>query len=84
MMDSNYTFKGIVKSQMLRLRKLCPQNKEFLAVEKLRERDASVDEILNDAGSPQRVLSEKSAQIIEKEDKIRWVTLAHSNSENEI
>ena len=51
----SFTFKGIVKSQMLRLRRLCSRNEDFIeAIKQLRERcvnsgynDAVVDDILN-------------------------------------
>ena len=89
----NYTFKGIIKSQMLRLRRLGSQNEDFfMAVDKLRERCINsgydkdiIDEILKDAGNLQRVLSSRSVETTDEEkEKIRWVTMAHSKSEVEI
>ena len=62
-----YTFKGIVKSQMFRLRRLCSRNEDYAtAITGLRERCANsgydkkmVDEVLKDAESLQRTLTRR-------------------------
>ena len=88
-----YTFKGIVKSQMFRLRRLCSRNEDYVtAIMGLRERCANsgydkkmVDEVLKDAESLQRTLTRrKQVEDIEPDCKIRWVTMAKSNAEKEI
>ena len=86
-----FTFKGIVRSQMYRLRRLCSKDDDFrAAIENLKVRCSNagydkemVDEILAEAGDLKRELRGKQ---IRRDDmfKIRWVTLAHSKSEKEI
>ena len=88
----SFTFKGIVKSQMTRLRRLCSRNEDFaIAIEQLRQRctnsgynKETVNEILKNAENLPRNL--RSSRKIENNSvcKIRWVTMAHSSYEKEI
>ena len=88
----SFTFKGIVKSQMLRLRRLCSRNEDFVeAIEQLRERclnsgynEEVVDDILKEAGNLERSLSTKTKMDNGTRHKIRWVTMSHSYSETEV
>ena len=87
-----YTFKGIVKSQMQRLRRLCSRDGDFrTAIEGLRTRCHNsgydrnmVSDILNEAASLKRELSYKfNRPETDETNKIRWVTLSGSSFEKE-
>lgn len=88
----NYTFRGIVKGQLYRLRRLCSRKVDFDAgVEGLRVRCLSsgydmkmVDEILSSKDSLIRTLSPHRNQINDDIIKIRWVILANSRVEGDI
>ena len=79
----SFTFKGIVKSQMYRLRRLCSKNDDFQAsLEELRLRcynsgysHSMVDGVLQNAAELKREFTPKQ-RIEEKITKIRWVVLA--------
>ena len=90
----NFTFKGIVKSQMYRLRRLCSRDSDYkTALNGLKLRcknsgydDTMVEEILKDAESLQRRIAQKK-DIKDEEDtqhSIRWITLAKSVMEQDI
>ena len=86
-----YTFGGIVKSQMLRLRRLCSRDADFKsAIEGLRSRchnsgynQTMVNDIIKEATSLKRDLSYKFRPVNEEMNKIRWVTLSGSSFERE-
>jgi hypothetical protein len=89
---ADYTFKGIVKSQMYRLRRLCSREDDYLsAIAGLKKRcinsgydQLMVNEILSSAKDLRREI--KTVQNIEQNDinKIRWITLSHSCFEKDI
>ena len=84
--------KGIVKSQMYRLRRLCSREDDYLsAIAGLKKRcinsgydQIMVNEILSSAKDLRREI--KTVQNIEQNDihKIRWITLSHSCFESDI
>ncbi len=86
----DYTFKGIVKSQMYRLRRLCSKDEDFRAsLEELRLRcynsgysRTMVDGILVNAASLKREFNPKR-RAEETINKIRWVVLSGSKFEKE-
>ena len=86
----DYTFKGIVKSQLKRLRRLCSKNDDFLtSIELLRTRCYNsgyerkmVDDILKDAHLIKRDFR-PSPPSVETITRIRWVILAGSKFEKE-
>ena len=88
----SYTFKGIVKSQMYRLRRLCSRDEDYVAaIDGLRERCKNssydmevVENILKDAPDIVRNINQKKKPK-ESDDvyKIRWVTMSHSAAEKE-
>ncbi len=89
----SYTFKGIVKSQMYRLRRLCSRQEDYeIAMENLKMRCINsgydkemVEGILEQAGDLQRELSRKRNVLKNEETyKIRWITMAHSREDKEI
>ena len=89
----NYTFKGIVKSQMYRLRKLCSRDTDFdTAITGLRKRCLNsgydikmIDEILGSAKDLRRDISTTHRRDEPNDShKIRWVTLSHSCFESDI
>ena len=88
----SYTFNGIVKSQMHRLRRLCSRNEDYeIAIQNLKERCANsgydmdmVGKILKDAGDIPREITNKKAKDPSDVCKIRWVTMSHSHAEKEI
>ena len=79
-----HCFKGIVKSQLTRLRRLCSKDSDFMeAVDKLRDRclnsgyDADmVHQILANASTMKRVLTPDDKVKEEEFEVIRWVVLA--------
>ena len=87
-----FTFKGIVRSQMYRLRRLCSRQEDYdTAINGLRERCKNsdydmqmVEDVLKDANNIERQLSRKHTVKNEDIYKIRWVTMAKSSSEEEI
>jgi hypothetical protein len=88
----SYTFKGIIKSQLYRLRRLCSRKEDFdAAVLNLRERcllsgydEKMVDEILSKKDSLLRTLVPYSNRFNGDTIKIRWVILSNSRFENDI
>ena len=86
----NFTFKGIVKSQMQRLRRLCSKDSDYkTSIDLLKVRCYSsgydktmVDNILGEAQLLTRDFSSKP-RVEETINKIRWVTLAGSTFEKE-
>ena len=88
----NYVYKGIVKSQMIRLRRLCSRDYDFNhAINSLRERCLKsgydmdmVDEILNTSSSLSRTISKQRMNVLETSEEIRWITLSNSNYDREI
>ena len=88
----SYTFKGIVKSQMYRLRRLCSRQEDFdMAIVNLKTRcidsgydQKMVEEVLVEAVDLQRELNGSRKLANEDMYKIRWITMAHSTSEKEI
>ena len=89
---ADYTFKGIVKSQMYRLRKLCSRDEDFIsAIAGLKERCinsgydlAMVNEILSSANDLNREIKTTHNITIDDTHKIRWIILSHSCFENDI
>ena len=87
-----FTFMGIVKSQMYRLRRLCSRDEDYKeAIQNLKKRclnsgydEEKVDSILNEADNVQRSLTRRHRPDNQDISKIRWVTLAHSVVEDEI
>ena len=88
----NYTFKGIVKSQMYRLRKLCSRDNDFtFAIAELKKRCINsgydtnmVEEILRGAHNLEREISTNRCLEPNDSHKIRWVTLSHSCFDSDI
>ena len=88
----SYTFKGIVKSQMYRLRRLCSRQEDYeAAIKDLHERcinsgydEEMVNDVLSEAVALQRTLGRKRVTPTEETYRIRWVMMAHSKSEKEI
>ena len=86
----NYTFKGIVKSQMQRLRRLCSKDDDYkTSINQLKVRcynsgyeKTMVDDILAEAQSLTRDFRSKP-RVEETVNKIRWVVLAGSTFEKE-
>ena len=87
-----HCFKGIIKSQMLRLRRLCSRDCDFHdAITKLKERCINsgydvklVDNILSHADALDRVLTSKVRDISDSFYKIRWVVLSGTPYERQI
>ena len=87
-----HCFKGIVKSQMTRLRRLCSKDIDFLeAISKLRQRcinsgydSVMVDGILAQASTLERVLTPRIRNINTDTHIIRWVVLSRTNYEKQI
>ena len=87
-----YAFKGIIKSQLFRIRRLCSREEDFAeAVESLKLRclnsgydQTVVEDILKEAQNIPRSLQIKEREENEEAHKIRWVTLAHSTVEEEM
>ena len=88
-----HCFKGIIKSQMHRLRRLCSRNNDFMdAIKQLRERCINsgydidlVEGILMQANSLERDLSPKiNLPVTSNIHKIRWVVLAGTPYEKQI
>ena len=89
----DYTFKGIVKSQMYRLRKLCSREVDYVsAIAELKKRclnsgydPTMVSDILKSATDLKREITSTTHHIEQNDNhKIRWVTLSHSCFENDI
>ena len=87
-----YAFKGIIKSQLFRIRRLCSREEDFAeAVESLKLRclnsgydQAVVEDILKEAQNIPRSLQIKERKENEEAHKIRWITTAHSTVEEEM
>jgi hypothetical protein len=87
-----HCFKGIVKSQMLRLRRLCSKNSDFIdAIAKLRQRCMNsgydmvmVDSILGQANTLTRELIRNIRDNSEEKHSIRWVVLSGVAYERQI
>ena len=87
-----YAYKGIIKSQLLRLRRLCSRDFDFnIAIQNLRERcvnsgyDASlVDQILSTSSGLTRNISPKIYTVVQTNEVIRWITLSNSHYDQEI
>ena len=86
----SYTFKGIVKSQMQRLRRLCSRDSDYeTSIDLLKGRcydsgydKTMVDSILQEAPLLTRDFSSK-LHVQESISKIRWIILAGSTFEKE-
>ena len=86
------TFKGIVKSQMYRLRKLCSRDNDFtIAIADLKKRCLNsgyqtnmIEEILRSAKDLRRKISTNQRTEPSDSHKIRWVTLSHSCFDSDI
>ena len=87
-----HCFKGIVKSQMLRLRRLCSKDTDFMqAIARLRQRCMNsgydmtmVDNILAQANILDRVLTPRVRDISSEKHLIRWVVLSGTAYEKQI
>ena len=89
-----HCFKGIVKSQMIRLRRLCSRDSDFLeAITQLRERCINsgyditmVEEILAQAGTLNRELTPqvRNRSVEDEKHVIRWVVLSGTAYEKQI
>ena len=87
-----HIYKGIVKSQMFRLRRLCSRDYDFnIAIKGLRERCLNsgydvvmVDEILNTSSSLTRTISNHKRNILGTSEEIRWITLSNSHYDQDI
>ena len=89
-----HCFKGIVKSQMIRLRRLCSRDSDFVeAIAKLRQRCINsgydvtmVDEILGQASTLNRELTPQVRTRSGEDEKhiIRWVVLSGTAYEKQI
>ena len=87
-----HCFKGIVKSQLLRLRRLCSRDTDFFeAVSQLRKRCENsgyslemVDNILQQAHTLQRNLNQNRNNDFPDVISVRWVVLAGTSYENQI
>ena len=87
-----HCFKGIVKSQMYRLRRLCSRDSDFLlAIGNLRQRCLNsgydmdmVNGILSQASSLDRVLAPRARNNDSDTHVIRWVVLSGSAYEKQI
>ena len=88
----NHVFKGIVKGQMYRLRRLCSRKEDFdEAITNLKQRCISsgydenmVEEILSVKDTLIRTLHPYFNKTVEDVIKIRWVVLSNSRFENEM
>ena len=88
----SHCFKGIVKSQLLRLRRLCSRDRDFLeAVEKLRTRcinsgycQQMVENILLQANTLQRNLVPQPRNSNTEINSVRWVILSGTPYEKTI
>ena len=86
----HFTFKGIVRSQMQRLRRLCSKDDDYMiAIGQLKVRcynsgydSTMVDNVLQEAQLLTRDFRSKP-RVEELVNKIRWVTLAGSSFERE-
>ena len=86
----DYTYKGIVKSQMYRLRRLCSKDADFKAsIENLKLRCYNsgynrqmVDEVLSESNSLKREFKRKPCET-ETMNKVSWVVLSGSKFEKE-
>ena len=87
-----HCFKGIVKSQLLRLRRLCSRNCDFMeAVNQLRQRCINsgycpqmVDSILQQAHNLQRNLNPVTRHTESEINSVRWVILSGTSYEKSI
>ena len=87
-----HCFKGIVKSQMYRLRRLCSRDNDFMsAVGNLRQRclnsgydSVIVDNILSQADTLNRVLTPRTREVNQDSNIIRWVILSGTAYEKQI
>ena len=87
-----HSFKGVVKSQLVRLRRLCSRNSDFLdAVALLRQRCINsgypiemVDNVLSQAHSLQRNLVKVPKTNESEVNSIRWVVLSGTSYEKDI
>ena len=87
-----HCFKGIVKSQMQRLRRLCSKDSDFIdAIAKLRQRCMNsgydmvmVDSILGQANTLRRELIPNIREIPVEKHSIRWVVLSGVAYEKQI
>ena len=88
-----HCFKGIIKSQMFRLRRLCSRDSDFKnAVSKLRARcinsgydEVVVDSILSQADTLERVLTPRESTEPDSDVyKVRWVILSGTSYEKQI
>lgn len=87
-----YTFKGIIKSQLYRIRRLCSRDKEYKeACLSLKERCIAsgykpdvIEEIFNQSEFLPRNLDERTSVDNNDTHKIRLVTLAGTQYENQI
>ena len=87
-----YTYKGIIKSQLLRLRRLCSRDFDFnVAVKNLKERCLNsgydvglIDEILSTSTSLVRNISPVNNTVVKTNEVIRWITLSNSHFDDEI
>ena len=88
----NHVFRGIIKGQLYRLRRLCSRKGDFdEAVVNLRERCLSssydknmVDEILSKKDSLIRTLYPHKHRTVDDVINIQWVVLSNSTVKNEI
>ena len=84
-----HCFKGIIKSQMYRLRRLCSKNDDFIdAIQKLRQRCINsgyetkmIDEILSQADSLERI---QEVCVVLPPASIKWVVLSGTVYEKRI
>ena len=88
----DYTFKGIIKSQMCRLRRLCSREEDFQkAISGLKVRCINsgydvklVEELLKSASKLKREIKAQHNQTHSNVNKIRWITLSQSYFEKDI
>ena len=88
----NHVFKGIVKGQMYRLRRLCSKTEDYdAAISNLKDRCLSsgydknmVEDILSVKDSLIRTLHPHCNKTVDDVIKIRWVVLSNSRFEKEI
>ena len=87
-----YTFKGIVKSQMYRLRRLCSREKDFNdAIDGLKKRCLNsgydkhmVEEMLKQASNLKREINPRIHTKENNNHKIKWITLSNSYFEKDM
>ena len=87
-----FVYKGIIKSQLIRLRRICSREYDFdFAVKKLKERcirsgyDVElVSEILSSASNLERNIIHTSKPVVQTNVVIRWITLSNSLFDKDI